>query len=743
MRAVLAKRFVARQGWWCSPVGAAPKRRLKTLEASTTGLAKVTQKNIRALLDSNNCQYTVGHASFVLHCPLCDKPRAAANGKSVFLNKTTGSMVCKPCGVSGSWDDFCQWMKTSHSKRIRSKPFVPPTRVPERELGHREAEDLWAATQPLASASTKLIDQVKEVFGINCLLPDYLKKYHVHTALAKFSTRSGQTAEVPCVAFPWFDANGSSKQEGILEGGKAIGEVIRVKLQTLSTDRQVTLEPKEGPYGLYGWNTVPQSAKKIVITAGEFDAIAVNQTTKLPAVALPNSASILPPEVLPQLEQFEKIYLWLGTDVQSRQAASKFAKKLDMDRCFLVCANDNQPFSTALEALSGGHDLNKAISAAKPFTHKRIITFQRLREEVYNELTNASQVAGVKWRRFPKLTSILKGHRPGELSVFTGPTGSGKTTLMSELSLDLCQQGVTTLWGSFEIRNVRLAKTMLKQFSGLNLEHHVKQFGYWADRFQQLPLYFMGFYGPVDIATVIETMSHATYVYDIQHVIVDNLQFMTGATYSLGDRYTLQNAVLAEFRKFASVKNVHVSLVIHPRKEDDSAELTTASIFGTAKASQEADNVLILQSRGGVSQRQKYLQVTKNRFDGDVGRLPLEFDRESLTLSGCNKQQSRDGLKRELSARALPGDGREKPLREGSEMTDGPVGRMRVTVGTDCPTMAESGVPVERGQLFGKAAVRPKSSHHLSRSSVTSPTQSGIRLGTKLSQQSSSSTVPN
>ena len=37
----------------------------------------------------------------------------------------------------------------------------------------------------------------------------------------------------------------------------------------------------------------------------------------------------------------------------------------------------------------------------------------------------------------------MKGHRPGELTIFTGPTGSGKTTLMSELSLDLCQQGVS------------------------------------------------------------------------------------------------------------------------------------------------------------------------------------------------------------------------------------------------------------------------------------------------------------
>jgi len=39
-----------------------------------------------------------------------------------------------------------------------------------------------------------------------------------------------------------------------------------------------------------------------------------------------------------------------------------------------------------------------------------------------------------------------------------------------------------------------------------------------------------------------------------------------------------------------------VSLVIHPRKEDEEV-LTTNSIFGGAKATQEADNVLLLQEK--------------------------------------------------------------------------------------------------------------------------------------------------
>jgi twinkle protein len=54
--------------------------------------------------------------------------------------------------------------------------------------------------------------------------------------------------------------------------------------------------------------------------------------------------------------------------------------------------------------------------------------------------------------------------RPGELTVITGASGSGKTTFLSQLSIDFLTQGVPTLWGSFEIKNEVLGQTMVQQF---------------------------------------------------------------------------------------------------------------------------------------------------------------------------------------------------------------------------------------------------------------------------------------
>lgn len=83
-------------------------------------------------------------------------------------------------------------------------------------------------------------------------------------------------------------------------------------------------------------------------------------------------------------------------------------------------------------------------------------------------------------------------------------SGCGKTTFISEYSLDLALQGVNTLWGSFEIRNARLARTMLQQMVGVPLDENLQNFNTFADNFEKLPIYFMTFHGQQNIKVVME-----------------------------------------------------------------------------------------------------------------------------------------------------------------------------------------------------------------------------------------------
>ena len=64
--------------------------------------------------------------------------------------------------------------------------------------------------------------------------------------------------------------------------------------------------------------------------------MAVYQGTRRPAVSLPNGCRSLPPEVLPLLERFDTIYLWMNDDGLGREWGGEFAKKIGVKRCLIV-----------------------------------------------------------------------------------------------------------------------------------------------------------------------------------------------------------------------------------------------------------------------------------------------------------------------------------------------------------------------------------------------------------------------
>lgn len=86
---------------------------------------------------------------------------------------------------------------------------------------------------------------------------------------------------------------------------------------------------------------------------------------------------------------------------------------------------------------------------------------------------------------------------------------------------------------------------------------------------------------------------------------------------------------------------------------------TPLEMFSSPQASQEADNVLILQDRKLVTgPGKRYLQVSKNRFDGDVGIFPLEFSKSSLSFSSSKSKarlKKMKGEKELLASKTVEG----------------------------------------------------------------------------------------
>eukprot|EP00548_Thalassiothrix_antarctica_P009075 CAMPEP_0194157324 /NCGR_PEP_ID=MMETSP0152-20130528/71512_1 /TAXON_ID=1049557 /ORGANISM="Thalassiothrix antarctica, Strain L6-D1" /LENGTH=583 /DNA_ID=CAMNT_0038865611 /DNA_START=417 /DNA_END=2168 /DNA_ORIENTATION=+ len=478
------------------------------------------------------------------------------------------------------------------------------------------------------------LDYLTNVRGIS---KQTLRKYGVGRGTYNFPDANNRFVPADCITFPWIVPAAVAIEQEELRGSnltlppEQTSVTRRIKARALKNKAWQRLDPPGGGWGLFGYHTIPDDAKEIIVTEGEYDAMAVYEATRKPAVSLPNGCRSLPVEVLPMLERFEKIYLWMDNDSPGQEGAEKFAEKLGIKRCVLVKPSCNPAPKDANEAMVMKLDLNAMLAAAKIKEHEYVVGFSGLRSQVLNEILNPDKYKGVPVTSLPGLTSVVKGFRRGELSLITGPTGCGKTTLLGQMSLDFAEQGINTLWGSFEIKNTRLIHKMMQQFGRKPLSignpDSEKVLNELADTFESLPLYFLNFHGGSDIDEVIGAMDYATYVHDVEHIILDNMQFMISRKLSKSsyDKFEMQDIAIEKFREFATKKNVHITLVAHPRKELEGTKLSISSIYGGAKATQEADNIIIIQSDG----KRKYLDVKKNRFDGTLGYSPIFFENAS------------------------------------------------------------------------------------------------------------------
>ncbi|GAM20688.1 hypothetical protein SAMD00019534_038630 [Acytostelium subglobosum LB1] len=581
---------------------------------------KVNEENVLSYLDRKKLLYRIsGHEIVVKECPMCpDTKGKLDNLWKLYISRETSTFFCHRCSNKGSWFDFKANLGDLSLKQISS---TTGDEVDAHDVTTTIADIKRMATY--AAELDKHPDVITKLTGKGTgergLTLEVCKKYQVGVTNQSFFVEDGWQDQ-KCITFPWTSLDKK-------------GNVIthRCKLRAVNMKALQRIEPKGGKWGFFGWHTIPADAKEIVLTEGEYDAMAVHQATGMPTISLPNGANSLPIALLPLLERFEKIYLWMDDDVIGQEGAQKFAEKLGIQRTFIIKTKQGQDDGPkdANDALLQGKNLSAILSTAANVPHDQICDFSLVRTSIYNELTNPASVNGVKSKWFPTFNKLLKGHRKGELTIFSGPTGIGKTTLLSQLSLDFSTQGTRTLWGSFEIKVARLAKKMMGQYTGVNLEDKVEEYNRMADEFETLPMYFLRFYGSTHIDKVLDAMEYAVYVHDVEHIVLDNLQFMLSGQSKGVERFENMDESIEKLRHFATQKNVHITVVIHPRKQDIGIPLNINDIFGTAKATQEADNVIIMQN----GKNFRYIDIKKNRFSGHCGIIPLSFDPDTCRFS--------------------------------------------------------------------------------------------------------------
>eukprot|EP00123_Amoebidium_parasiticum_P016842 comp23607_c0_seq1/m.40133 comp23607_c0_seq1/g.40133 ORF comp23607_c0_seq1/g.40133 comp23607_c0_seq1/m.40133 type:complete len:604 (-) comp23607_c0_seq1:412-2223(-) len=487
-----------------------------------------------------------------------------------FVNAKYGDYDCKACGAIGQYGGLQEVLRDPHkwgNTKFQSNGV---------DMGVlREMDAVYGdmLKRSLTDKKTRVEDFTK--LGISLAT---LEKYRV-----AFVPPQSKGEDVQ-VLFPYMDAYWVDSKKAAVVGYEQYAlpglltymQRMKVPRITMAGQRSSTAPIMPPPSvsrdgvsraGLFGYSLLAgnQRGDTVVVASDVLSAMAVHQSTGLPAVACRGSLGGITSDVLPLLEGFQRVVLWPDRTTDHREV-HKQAAKLMWDRVHVV---DSQPHQNALAAMHRNAGVNGLIETARPLPSNHVVHVTALSDDIYRDTQVSGNQRGLPCTVLPTLHRVLKGFRSGELTVVTGPTGAGKTSILSALSTDYCMNsGVRTLWGSFEIPNYRLAKKMLTMQHGSSLDNVDRAtFEQAMARFDGLPLWFMEYFGASSIGDVLQTMEHAAYQQNVGHFLLDNLQFMLATTEgNRFDRFDRQDMLISQLRRFASTHNVHVTLVIHPKK---------------------------------------------------------------------------------------------------------------------------------------------------------------------------------
>jgi len=430
------------------------------------------------------------------------------------------------------------------------------------------------------------------------------------------------------------------------------GLCLNIKFRSLGVDKKYFRE--EGCASiLFNLDSAMKYQGSIIITEGELDAIAYEQMGFSNVVSVPNGAESFSDQWIDDLERFNEVYISFDMDEPGRRGAERAADKLGRYRCLNVLlplkdAND------CLKARFTNQEISELLATAKPFQSNIIKGPEAFSNEIWDLYNGQSISEGILtgWRSFDDL---LGGLRPNELTVLTGETASGKTTLAANLSYKLSEKQHPVLIASFEMKPIPIIKKMIQMGQGRPFRDLPKNEIEAALQYiSTLPLYFIDVYGEIGTNELKDAIYYGKRRYGIEFVILDHLHFFL--RYSGDQERQAIDQALRDIKSWAMDLGIHVILIVHPTKLTyDNKVFHLNDLKGSSGLKQIPDNVLsIWRPRDGNDlknpQNEIVLYILKVRDDsGDEGKIILNFDKRSQSYT-----DSRPGFARPAEGKASP-----------------------------------------------------------------------------------------
>lgn len=228
--------------------------------------------------------------------------------------------------------------------------------------------------------------------------------------------------------------------------------------------------------------------------------------------------------------------------------------------------------------------------------------------------------------------------RPGEMTVYAGQNGHGKSLVTAQIAMHLMAQGEKVCMASFEMKPVQTIRLMSRMFIGTNpftqeyqndqgyevLDDLFDRFGAWSDS----RLWIYDQLGTTTPETVIGMSRYCAKELGIKHIFIDSLMKVVGDE----DDMNGQKRFVGELFALAKDLQVHIHLVHHLRKPKDEGQLPDKhDCKGSGSITDQPDNIFM---------------VWRNKPKEDDLRNAGKFGNkaeESDSILFCRKQRHYEG----------------------------------------------------------------------------------------------------
>lgn len=419
------------------------------------------------------------------------------------------------------------------------------------------------------------------------------------------------------------------------ETGAHVFNKFRYPRKLQRGDRKAWRESDTKPV-LYGMDLC-DTEHPLTIFEGEFDAMSGYEAGLVNCVSVPSGAEDFTwvDTCWDFLHGFEKIYLFGDNDEPGRKMIQKLTAKLSDKQVFVVeheCKDANE-----LLYRNGKDAILAAWARAKEVPVAGLIDLASVSpldmSEMEKSLTSISE-----------LNRIFGGFMMGDVTVWTGKRGEGKSTVLSQILVDSIDNGMKVCAYSGELRADRFQYWVDLQAAG---PRHISEFVdnatgrtvRYVDKAikAQIHDWYRGRFWLYDNAitltneeaTVLKVFETAARRYDCRVFLVDNLMTVDYANTSNEDTNQRQTRFINQLAAFANLYNVHVHLVAHPRKVGKDGVEDADEVSGSGNIVNRVSNGIAVNRSTGELGYGVTLKVLKNRWEGEYGEIGLCYDNKS------------------------------------------------------------------------------------------------------------------